>query len=124
MANNFAAATARRPSRVRDRRSAPRIDVLGQLLGSLESLDAPVEVLNISLSGTLVRTAVRIRLGSVQEFRLTLGSSSAVLRARARRSRLTMAPDGTLCYETGFEFLDSAPALPAPDLEAVIKRLG
>ena len=104
-----------------DRRRAPRIELLGELHGHLVSLDVAIEVVDISLNGALIRTPFAVPLGSVHEFKLTLGDESAtVIRGIAVRSHDFGAADGGLQYETGFQFVEDRGN---EDVDALIDRL-
>lgn len=90
-----------------DRRRSPRIELLGRLHGHSVSLDLPVRVVQISLGGMAIETAVPFPVGAVHLFRLTLGDDSTTeLTGRVMHSRNT-APDGAVpVFTTGVQFID------------------
>jgi hypothetical protein len=90
-----------------DRRRSPRIELLGRLHGHSVSLDLPVKVVQISLGGMAIETAVPFPAGAVHLFRLTLGDDSTTeLMGKVMHSRNT-APDGaTPVFTTGVQFVD------------------
>jgi Tfp pilus assembly protein PilZ len=93
----------------RDRRSSPRIQVLGQLHGKLVPIGLPVAVVDISLGGFAIKTSVAFPIGAVHQFGLTLGDgASVVVAGRVAYCR----PDETLSRDagflTGFSFVEEA----------------
>lgn len=91
-----------------DRRRSPRIELMGRLHGHSVSLDLPVRVVQMSLGGMAVETAVSFPVGAVHVFRLTLGDGSTTeLTGRVMHSR-NAAPDGaTPVFTTGIQFVES-----------------
>lgn len=107
-----------------DRRRAPRIALLGELHGRLVALDVPVEVLNLSVGGLLLRTPFRIAVGAVHDFNLTLGDeSSVVLRGRAKHCHEAQGPDGSPTYEVGFAFIDDDSPADGREVGRIIEKL-
>jgi hypothetical protein len=107
-----------------ERRRSPRIELLGRLHGHSVSLDLPVRVIEISLGGMAVETAVPFPVGAVHLFRLTLGDDSTVeLGARVMHCRNT-APDGTTpVFVTGLQFVDEDPEDPGNPVGDIIGRV-
>jgi hypothetical protein len=103
----FARSAATNAAMSDDRRRSPRIELLGRLHGHSVSLDLPVRVVQISLGGMAIETAVPFPVGAVHLFRLTLGDDSTTeLTGRVMHSRNT-APEGAPpVFATGVQFVD------------------
>ncbi len=103
----FARSAATNATMTDDRRRSPRIELLGRVHGHSVSLDLPVRVVQISLGGMAIETAMAFPVGAVHLFRLTLGDDSTTeLTGRVMHSRNT-APDGaTPVFTTGIQFVD------------------
>jgi len=92
-----------------DRRHSPRLQVLGQLHGHVVPLGLAVDVVDISLGGLSIKSAVTFPIGAVHRFRLTLGDGAAVdVNARAAYCRLDELATGEPRYLTGFAFVEGA----------------
>jgi hypothetical protein len=103
----------------KDRRRSPRIQILGKLHGQLVALATPVTVIEISLGGLGLETAVEFPVGVVHEFRLTLGDDSAVLvKGRVMHCHRADAPDRSPRFIVGVQFVDddAGDAHPVGDL--------
>lgn len=100
--------------RLGDRRNRVRYEIVGQLWGSLETLE-PMEVHNISQGGALVESRVPLNADSVQRFRLTAQEQALDLQGRvthvSQRQDVT-APEN---YLVGVQFV----ALPQPALDYI-----
>lgn len=96
-----------RMSMTDERRRSPRIELMGRLDGHSASLDLSVKVVQMSVGGMAIETAVPLPAGTVHVFRLTLGDDSTTdLSGRIMHSRNT-APDGaTPVFRTGVQFVD------------------
>ena len=89
-----------------ERRRAPRAPTLGRVRGRIVSLEAQVEIREISLGGMSLVSEILFPEGAVHQFELMLGDGARVaVSARARHSR-EMPGDGKPRYITGFQFLD------------------
>jgi PilZ domain len=90
-----------------ERRRSPRVDLLGELYGHIVTLDIPVAVRDMNLTGLLIETPVAFPVGAVHQFSLVLGDgSSVIVRGRVVRSRPVTSDDGVDWFESGVEFLD------------------
>ncbi len=106
-----------------DRRTSPRIEILGRVHGQAVSLDVPLKVREISLGGMAIETPVPFPLGAVHEFRLTLGDGSTVLlRARVVHCRPAGAATTPL-FLSGMHFVDDE-AVTGQSVEDFIERIG
>ena len=89
-----------------DRRRSPRVEMLDRLHGHVASLDVPVSVREISLGGMSLETATALEVGSLHEFRVTLGDGSAVLlRGRVLRSTNVAAEGEAAVFVSGVQFV-------------------
>src|SRR5262245_57060021 len=85
------------------RRKTPRIEVLGQLHGTLVAMDVPILVRNIGAGGFGIESPVPFPPGATHVFRFTAGTGlRVVLKACTRHCQEgTPAPDGTTRYNAG-----------------------
>jgi hypothetical protein len=102
------------------RRRAPRISTA--LSGSLLGRDPePVSVLDLSLTGCLVRCSSLLDRGAIRDFRLLLGGESLTAKVRVRDASLDgSASEGEARFLTGLEFL-TLPARQALRLRAFLE---
>ena len=99
--------SATRTAMADDRRRSPRIELMGRLHGHSVSLDLPVRVLQMSLGGMAIETAVPFPVGAVHFFRLTLGDDSTTeLAGRVMHSRNTAPEGATPVFTTGIQFVE------------------
>ena len=99
----------------RDRRTTPRIEVLGHVHGHIVSLDARMTALDLGFGGFSMETTFPIDKDSEHDFRLVGPDGAAVqLRARVAHCRHYTSPDGTPRYVSGLQFAD--PTEPAADI--------
>jgi hypothetical protein len=70
-----------------DRRSASRVEVVGEQWGTLDALE-PLRVRNLSADGMLLESPNPLEVGSVHEFELIDGTDSVRVRAVVRRVSL------------------------------------
>jgi hypothetical protein len=90
-----------------ERRTSPRIEILGRVHGQAVSLGVPVTVREISLGGMAIETPVPFPMGALHEFRLTLGDGSTVLlRARVVHCRPAGKASDTPVFVSGMHFVD------------------
>ncbi|MCC7007761.1 MAG: PilZ domain-containing protein [Acidobacteria bacterium] len=80
--------------------------MLDRLHGHVAERDMPLMVRELSLGGMSLETPVALAIGSVHEFRLTLGDGSTVLlRGRVLRSS-DVSPDGAAPrFVSGIQFV-------------------
>jgi hypothetical protein len=85
------------------------MEMLGRVHGQAVSLDVPLVVREISLSGMSIEAPVPFPLDATHEFRLTLGDGSTVL-LRARVVYCRPAKGGIPpLYVCGMHFVDDEP---------------
>jgi len=96
--------------RLGDRRARPRFDIVGDLLGSLETV-LPLPLMNISPGGALIHSHVPLPMDSVHS--LTLKSSGTTFTTQVRVKRVTdvTSGDGERTFLAGLEFVAPHPAL-------------
>lgn len=90
-----------------ERRGAPRYALHGRLHSQIVSIETPVLVREMSLSGLSFQCAMPFPVGAIHEFHLRLGDDSEVqLRGRITRTYEELQRDGTKLYVTGVQFVD------------------
>ena len=83
--------------------------MLGQLHGSLVTLEVPLVVLNVSAGGFAIESAVSFPAGAGHQFRFTTAAgTTVVMTAVAIHSRPATSRNGLHHYVTGFEFVRDA----------------
>jgi hypothetical protein len=108
----------------RDRRRAPRIEVLSQFHGHSVTLGVPVTLLDISLGGFRIETSVAFPLGAVHEFRFTLADDTTIeVRARVLHCGIHTSPRGVLRYSAGLEFVNGPANVAQPDVLRLIEEV-
>jgi hypothetical protein len=106
-----------------DRRTSPRLEILGRVHGQAVSLDVPLTVREISLGGMAIETPVPFPVGAVHEFRLTLGDGSTVLlRARVVHCRPAGGAPAPI-FLSGMHFVDDE-AVTGQTVGDFIERIG
>lgn len=90
-----------------ERRRTPRLEILGQVLGNLAQLNAPVKVRDIGLGGFGIETAFPLPVGAVRSFRFTLADRSFVIVDAKVIDCRTWSPGGVERFVTDLEFIDS-----------------
>jgi len=94
-----------------DRRSRPRLEVVGLLWGALDILE-PARVIDISKGGVLIESPVAVPPGSEQLIQLSLHGQRISVDVRACHMRQAIAPTGTgVHYLIGYEFVHPPAAL-------------
>ena len=90
-----------------ERRGAPRYALHGRLHSQIVSIETPVVVREMSLSGLSFQCAMPFPVGAIHEFHLRLGDDSEVqLRGRITRTHEEPQRDGTRLYITGVQFVE------------------
>jgi len=104
-----------------ERRRSPRIEIQGRL-------DTPavpsVTVREISLGGLSFASQSPFPIGTVHQFRLTLGDGSeVVVSGRVLRSLQKTGDDGSRFFVTGVQFLDDDVDEDQPSIGGLIGKL-
>jgi hypothetical protein len=89
--------------RLGDRRNELRFEIIGQLFGSLESVES-LPLHNIGPGGALVESELALSPDAVYAVRLGLNGDTADIQATVRHVRLITSPTGTARYLVGLEF--------------------
>lgn len=107
-----------------ERRRSPRVAIVGHLHGVAVSVDAPVRVLDLSLGGMAIETAMAMPIGTVQEFQLTLGDGSLVLlKGRVVRSKNSALEGEPAVYLMGVQFVDDEAPAESADVGDLLDKL-
>ena len=101
----------------RERRLAPRVNLLMELKGDLIALDEPATVPQLSLRGMTVHTRVPLGPNGTHEFRLHLEGGTLDVKTRVVHSRVVVERDD-VSYISGLAFVDLT-----PDAEATLDTL-
>jgi hypothetical protein len=88
-----------------DRRVAARFEIVGELWGSVQALEA-LRVCNLTPEGALVESVVPLPVGSVHSLRLTQGAQATEVRAAVRHLSPVYLEGGGRRYRVGLEFLN------------------
>jgi hypothetical protein len=103
-----------------DRRSTPRLAVLGRLHGHLVSLDVPITIGNLGLGGFSAESVMPFPLGARHQFRFTTDTGGEVnIQAVVVHRRPGYSADGLTFFVTGFAFVHD----PAHDTAGDIRLL-
>ena len=101
----------------RERRRAPRVNLLMELKGDLIALDEAATVQQLSLRGMTVHTNVPLGPNGTHEFRLHLEGRTLDVKTRVVHSRVVVERDD-VSYISGLAFVDLT-----PDAEATLDTL-
>jgi len=89
-----------------DRRSTPRLEVLGRLHGHLVSLDVPITIGNLGLGGFSAESVMPFPLGARHQFRFTTDAGVEVnIQGVVVHRRPGYSADGLTFFVTGFAFV-------------------
>lgn len=94
----------------REKRQAPRVDVYQRVHGVLVSLNTPIEIRDLSLTGFAVVSEAAFEPGQKLDFRIS-GPYEQVFRVTAQAVRTTAVPDRPGAHVTGFTFTASGSVL-------------
>jgi hypothetical protein len=98
--------------RVGDRRSAVRLEVVGALWGTLE-FHKQARVCDLNQDGALLEYPVPVLPDTVHAVTFEHNGERVSLDVRVRHVRPVTAPDGSVVYLAGVEFMSVPAALPA-----------
>jgi hypothetical protein len=91
-----------------DRRATGRFEILGELAGAA-TISQPLAIKELSPHGAQIETSYPLHVDSVHEFRLALGDTAVVLRARVAHCHISDLDHTGVVYRAGIEFLDAPP---------------
>jgi hypothetical protein len=94
------------------KREAERVDVPGQVTGAV-TVFQPMTILNISVKGMLMESAVALHNDSLHDFRLSLDGRSVVLKGRVVYCTIGELREGAVLYRCGVEFVEPPPHVQA-----------
>jgi hypothetical protein len=107
--------------RLGDRRNDLRFEIIGQLWGSLETVE-PHPLVNLARGGALIESRTRLNPEMVRVVRFQFNGASHDIQAKVRHVTADTAPDGER-FLIGLEFIEpSAAALEQID-KVVAARL-
>src|SRR6185369_14392201 len=86
-------------------REAERLQILGDLRGE-EMVFQPMAVRELSRGGAQVETGFPLHVDSLQEFRLTLGERSVVVKGRIVHCSISDIDQEIVLYRSGVEFVE------------------
>jgi hypothetical protein len=91
--------------RLGDRRRDLRFEIIGQLWGSLETVE-PLPLRNVGRGGALVESRLPLASDSVHGVRLAYDAHTTTIQARVCHVTPIVSPEGTERYLLGLEFLE------------------
>lgn len=97
-----------------NKRDAERMAILGDLQGEITVFE-PLQIKEVSLTGVSVETRYPLHLNSLHDLRLTLGTTSIVLKGRVAHSHISDVDQDIVTYRSGIEFVE-----PPERVESVI----
>ena len=93
-----------------DKRTAERVQILGELRGDMKVFQ-PMQVREISRTGVTIETLFPLHLDSLHDVRLSLGDTSVVLKGRVIHSYVSDIEQGSVAYRAGLELVDASPTV-------------
>jgi hypothetical protein len=91
--------------RLGDRRSDLRFEIIGQLWGSLETVE-PLPLRNVGRGGALVESRLPLAADTVHGIRLAYNARTSTLQAKVRHVTPIVGPSGAERYLIGLEFVE------------------
>ncbi len=88
-------------------RDSDRIPLTGEVTGEV-SVYQPMTILDLSERGARVETPFALHLGSLHDFRLSLGGLSIVVKGRIAHSHIGELGEEAIRYRSGIEFVDAS----------------
>ena len=82
-----------------------RLEIGGELQGAVMVYE-PIAVSQISEGGMRLETSAPLHLDSLHDVRLTLGTTSVVLKGRVAHSHIADVDQDIVTYRSGIEFVD------------------
>ena len=93
------------PPQEQEKRDSERIQILGDLHGEVMVFQ-PMTIREISRGGAQIETAIRLQLGSLHEFRLTLGDRSVIVKGRVAHCSISDVDQELVTYRSGIQFVE------------------
>jgi hypothetical protein len=88
-----------------EKRDAERVHIPGQVTGEVTVYE-PMTILDLSDRGAQVETKFALQLGSLHDFRLSLGTRSVIIKGRIVHCQIGELRAGQVFYRTGVEFVE------------------
>jgi hypothetical protein len=88
----------------RDKREVERFGLEGEVRGEVMAFQ-PMAILDISLTGAQIQTSFPLHVGSLHDFRLSLGERSVVVKGRIAYCQISLLTDVAAAYRSGVEFV-------------------
>jgi hypothetical protein len=89
-----------------EKRDTGRLELLGELRGEVMVFQ-PMAIKEISRGGAQVETVFPLQLGSLHDFRLTLGEHSIVFKGRVVHCSISDVDQELVVYRSGVEFVET-----------------
>ena len=90
-----------------EKRDAERVPIPGQVTGEVMVYE-PMTILDLSDRGAQVETKFPLQLGSLHDFRLSLGKRSVIIKGRIVHCQIGELREGIILYRTGVEFVEAS----------------
>ena len=88
-----------------NKRDTERVSVPSPLHGEVMVFQ-PMTILNVSRGGAQIETPFALQLGSLHDFRVSLGERSVVVKGRIAHCHIGELREGVVLYRTGVEFIE------------------
>jgi PilZ domain len=88
-----------------NKRDTERVAVPAPLHGEVKVFQ-PMTILDISDGGAQIETPFALQLGSLHDFRISLGERSVVAKGRIAHCHIGTLKEGVAIYRTGVEFVE------------------
>ena len=88
-----------------NKREAERVPILGALQGEIMAFQ-PMLIRQITANGLTIETSVPLRLNSLHDIRLGLGSRTLVIKGRVVHEYVSEMDHEIVTYRSGIEFVE------------------
>ena len=89
-----------------NRRDRVRVAVPSPVHGEV-MVYQPMTILDIGKGGLQIETPFALQIGSLHDFRISLGERSIVVKGRIAHCHIGELKEGTVIYRTGVEFIEN-----------------
>jgi hypothetical protein len=87
-------------------RVGPRVQILGHLGGDITVVE-PLAVKELGTGGATIETRFPLIIDSLHELRLTLATTTVVIKGRVVHSHISDVDAEVVAYQSGIEFVDA-----------------
>ena len=87
-------------------RMGPRVPILGHLGGDITVVE-PLAIKELGIGGATIETRFPLLIDSLHELRLTLGSTTIVVKGRVVHSHISDIDAEVVAYQSGIEFVET-----------------